>query len=248
MALAASLMRGKVTSWNKQPDYFKDAVTDTSATALYPLGTPREADDGRKFRYACASATVTAYSCLAGGVSVSHDVVVTNTAKTQISGDGISSLVPGQYKGWFGYVDDSSTTGEEAQMFRIRDNSADTLLLESAMSTALADDDVDITVFHPYYVVLTTASTLTQAVKGISIVAMTQYYFGWIQTRGPALVRFSDEPTVGRHVGAGGDTAAGDAIMIADGIDVGFDQDFIGTVVAASGEDDVAHVVDLRIE
>jgi hypothetical protein len=189
-----------------------------SSTAKFAIGEKLEFADGRCFRYGYTAAAVNA------GLLVSQDLsatalVETNDIVIAASGDyspsagsskvqiTLASISANDYAGALLQITDDA--GEGIQ-YRIKSNSA---------TGATTSGKVDIELFDPIKVALTTSSDIAivgslwynvrgatgtdYVVSGVTPIAFTANYYGWLQTAGIATI-LADATggalTVGGHV------------------------------------------------
>ena len=221
-------------------------LTANDSTPKETLGAMRELVDGRRFRYIQMTGSAGA---LGQVLMPATKVAVTNAtsangvgpdgATTTIITDGDAAWTPDAYIGWYFQLATGMTGSTEP--IRIVGNTATTLTLEKSITTALAaggTDDGEI-LAGTSAGVLSTAGDIDVACVGICIGTLTQNYYGWVQTAGPAAV-MSHAISEGVSVAPGG-AAAGEALAAAS-----HDDNIIGVCIAASGTDEYS-LVDLRI-
>ena len=179
-----------------------------SSTARYPIGEKLELADGRVFRYGYTAAAINAAELVSQDLSatamIETDDIVIAAASGFDPGAGstqfqitLASVTENQYAGAMLQIanDGGDGTGEGIQ-YRIKSNSA---------TDATTSGKVDIYLFDPIKVALTTASdiaivgnlwynvrgavgTADYVVSGVTPIAFTANYYGWLQTAGIALV------------------------------------------------------------
>jgi|TARA_R110000751_G_scaffold14812_1_gene47872 hypothetical protein len=179
-----------------------------SSTARYPIGEKLELADGRVFRYGYTAAAINAAELVSQDLSatavIETDDIVIAAASGFDPGAGstqfqitLASVTENQYAGAMLQIanDGGDGTGEGIQ-YRIKSNSA---------TDATTSGKVDIYLFDPIKVALTTASdiaivgnlwynvrgaigTVDYVVSGVTPIAFTANYYGWLQTAGIALV------------------------------------------------------------
>ena len=210
----------------------KPAVADPfteSSTQLWPLGTELKYGD-RTFRYAQMDGAVTAGKLLQQAIHVAHHTnnTITNAdavagsyshaaGSTTISLDtaGDTDLTADQYAE--GYLIFNDATGE-GQMLRIKshpahnhgdDPSVVITTYDPLKTTIVKNSSQCSLVKNPYKdVLIAPVGDETGAVVGATVIDMTDDYFGWVQTNGPAAV-FADETLVIGHAAHRSDTTAG---------------------------------------
>jgi len=108
-----------------------------------------------------------------------------------------------QYAGHSLFIDDG--TGE-GQVRRIKSNTETVLTLEQALTTALSVADSDGTVFSENHVNISAITATIQAVQGVSVMAHTDEYYGWIQIGGVAEVLVGAAVATDTYITPGDDT------------------------------------------
>ena len=202
-----------------------------SSTAKFAIGEKLELADGRVFRYGYTAAGV------AAGLLVSQDL----SATALVESDGIviaaagdyspvagssqlqitlASVTLNQYQG--GYLQITDDAGEGIQ-YRIKSNSAtgattsgkvDIVLYDPIVVTMTTDTDFAIT-GNLYNQVRPAIGTTDYIVSGVTPIAFTSGYYGWVQTRGVAVI-LTDDSAIGIGVPVMcGDAQAG-AVEVAD--------------------------------
>ena len=188
-----------------------------SSTPEHSIGEKIELDDGRVFRYA-----YTAAACAAGNV-VSQDVsatcVVEVDGKATAAAIGATSVIltdsgtlgsatADQYKGAYLIITDDA--GEGLQ-YRIKSNTAASTnavtftLYDPLIVAVTTDSDAAITGGLWWKVRPATAGT-DYIMSGVTVIAMTANYYGWVQTAGICSV-LSDTAI-----------AIGDNLTLSDGV------------------------------
>lgn len=131
-----------------------------------------------------------------------EDTLASSTDLLQITQAG-ASWTSNQYAGYLIHINDG--TGE-GQVRRVRSNTATVLTLEQALATALSVTDSDGIVFSASHCKIAAITTLIQAVQGVSLMAHTDEYFGWLQIGGVAEVLIGEAAAVNEYVTPGDDT------------------------------------------
>jgi len=220
-------------SYKKSDAYNKlwnTSLDANDSTAQETLGALRVLEDGRAFRYVkmtgsaasegkvlMPAAVVSISSAATGGASANSNVVTVSGA----------TYTPNAYVGYYFKVATAGTGSEEAR--KIVANTATTLTLERALTTAASSDSAEI-IAPLGVVVVSTAADLDVPVSGVAWGTITQNYYGWAQVRGYANVLSTSALTEGQMASSGGGTTAGQAA------DYGAANDnYIGTAVAAGG-------------
>jgi len=184
------------------------SVYQTQTNPAFTIGEKAMTPDGREWVY------VKAESALAkGSVAVPSAVTAVDTVSS--STDALGRIIyitkasagwtPGQFADGIGVVDDGTGVG---QTFKIRSNTADTLILypETALTTALAVADSDITIRTLNLVAKAAITDKVQSAQGIAQVAFAANDYGWILKRGPGSVLAGEVLVVGKSFVTGDDT------------------------------------------
>ena len=184
-------------------------IYEESDTAKYPIGEKMELADGRCFRYGYTAAAINAAELVSNDVSAGTALVETDNIIIAASGDyspaakslklqiTLASKSKNDFQGSYLQIcnDGGDGTGEGHQ-YRIKSSSA---------TGATTSGKVDIELYDPIKVTLTTASDIaivgslwynligaTSAtdyiISGVTPIAFTINYYGWFQTAGVALV------------------------------------------------------------
>ncbi len=187
---------------------FQSVYQTITAEGEFKLGQRAMTPDGREWVF------VKADSILAKG-SVAVPDAVTATDNFSSSTDNQNRIVyltsanaaytVGKFQDAIGVVDDGTGVG---QTFKIRTNSATTLTLypETALSTALAVADSDITIRTMSLVDKAAVTSKIQSAVGSSQVAFAANDFGWLLTDGDGVVLAGEVLVVGGGFTTGDDT------------------------------------------
>ena len=197
-----------------------DAIPDPfseSATKLFPLGSKLEYGD-RKFRYAHiyngggVSAGVTLENLAA--TTDHRDLVVAAAsagAKSITVTLGGTAATVDYYNEGYIHINDAAGQG---QLLRIKDHpAADSeatlvLTLYDPLKTAITTSSKADLIASNYKSINTAATTHVGVIVGVSTIAMTANYYGWIQTSGPCSVLTSGTLVLGQAA-VRSDTTAG---------------------------------------
>ena len=201
--------------------------TNSDAAKLGALATT---GDGRYYRLAIAGATalvpgnlqqssveVTANEALTVAAAVAGATSITTVSTVTVSAN--------QYQG--GYVAVTESTGI-GYLYEIAGHAAAsgavvTLNLVDPLITALAASTTQIDlVANPFNRVIINPTSATGVITGVAVAATPAYYYGWLQTKGPANVLAQGTIVVGEQVGASSTTPG--AVVATSGVlaDVGY--------------------------
>lgn len=223
-------------------------VLQADATQQARLGDRGQTPDGRQWVYVKANEALTKHHVATRIANTDVDTVYSSTdgagLKTRIT-EASAGWTVGQFADAYGCVDDG--TGE-GQIFKVEDNTADTLRLyrDYALSTALtvaAADDIVLA--RPYLAEKVAISTLNQILIGVAQVAFAASDYGWLLYRGIGGVLMGDTAVANEQVTPGDDTE-GEAIAITNG-ETPDDISIVGRVVVANTTADKAALVDVNV-
>lgn len=233
-----------------------DAIPDPfseSATKLFPLGSKLEYGD-RKFRYAHIynGGGVAAGVTLENIAATAHhrDLVVAAAsagAKSITVTLGGTEATVDYYNEGYIHINDAAGQG---QLLKIKDHpQADSeatlvLTLYDPLKTAITTSSKADLISSNYKSINTASNTPVGVIVGVSTIAMTANYYGWVQTSGPCSVLTSGAVVLG-HAAVRSDTTAG-AIEADDTSSVAQNTQ-IGQVLVVNGETDNS-VINLNIE
>jgi len=193
-------------NWPAVPhDYTGDnnlGLSTNDETQRFVLGTRHIAWDGSVYKYCKAASTYTSYQMgvwdEGTGAAVSYEAIGANSS----AGSNKITLTEGsitedQYAG--GYMVIFHATGG-GQAYGIQGNDATsgtttTFYLDRPLAVAVTTSDAMELYANPYSAVKQGNSGGTQGFIGIPIALLTDNYYGWIKTRGPAFV--APQSTVG---------------------------------------------------
>ena len=192
-------------------------IFSESSTPKHPIGEKVELADGRVFRYASFAAATGA------GLLVSQDISATAivesdgkltaasagaTEVTYTDSGTVGSATLNQYAGGYLHITDDAGEGYN---YRIKSNTAAssnaiTFTLYDELEVAVTTDtDVAVT-GNLYNQVRAALGTADYIVCGVTPISFTSGYYGWVQTRGVAVILTDDSA-----IGAGVPVMCGDA-------------------------------------
>lgn len=215
------------------------SVYQTSTNrGTFKLGERAMTPDGREWVFAQA------VSALANG-SVAVPNAVTAVDLFSSSTDNLGRIVyatsanaswtVGAFEDAIGIVDDGTGVG---QQFKIRTNSVNTLTLypETALATALAVADSDITIRTMAIVAKAAITSKLQSAVGSSQVAFATSDYGWLLTEGDGHVLAGEVLVIGADFVTGDDTTG--QVVKGTTAKGGFDEQSLGIcLVANAGAD-----------
>ena len=188
----------------------------------HQLGTRMILPDGRVFRYAEIGA-----ADIAGGAVVqapagvgAHDqdltVAAVSAGSTTVTLSGTLTITKDQYKDGYMHINSGTGAGE---VYRIKSNTAvsssNTVLtldeedgLATALTAGAGNCEVGLS-YNPYSNVIISPTSVSNVAVGVAPTLLTQDYYGWVQTWGPAAVLANAAGVLGEHVRVGGASTAG---------------------------------------
>jgi hypothetical protein len=188
---------------------FQNVYQTTTAAGQFQLGQRAMTADGREWQF------VKAQSTLANSLVAIPDAVASSdlySSSTDSQGRIVyltraaNALTVGQYENGVGVVDQGTGVG---QVFKIRTNNATTFTLypDTALTTALAVADSDLTYINMSYVDPAAVTSKIQMAQGIAQASFAAADYGWILTNGTGRVLAGEALTVGAGFTTGDDTA-----------------------------------------
>ena len=210
------------------PQVVAQGIFSESSVQLHALGELAHSNDGRAYRYTKVGATALVAGKLYQGAaedtsnqenltvatnSIGDTSVVTTTTVTLAA-----NLMAG------GLLTVTAATLGAGFTYKIKGNTAAT----GAVTTFTLEDPIVVATTgtvtvdvkkNPYdQVVITPAGSATTCCVGVAVHNVTNAYFGWLQTHGPASVLCSTTITVGDSVIPINATAAGAATVATNGV------------------------------
>jgi len=202
---------------------------------------------GRIFEYLKATEAISQYMIVSNPANTDVDTVSSSadgdSDKVYIT-EGSAGWTVGDYQDHWGIVDSGTGVG---QIFKIKDNTADTLELykDYKLTTALAVADSDIVIRHEPDAEKVAVTVEKTPLKGVAQVAFASADYGWFLKRGIGGVLLGGAGTINVTIKPGDDTE-GTGAIVADGNDL-FDISVIGRILVASDTADKANLVDVNI-
>lgn len=219
------------------------AAYDVSTSPAFKKGERAMTPDGREWVF------VQAESALARG-SVAIPSAVTAVDACSSSADNLGRIVyitkasagwtVGQFEDAIGVVDDGTGVG---QTFKIRSNTADTLVLylETALTTALSVADSDITIRTMALVKKAAVTSKLQSAVGIAQNSFAANDYGWLLTDGDGAVLAGEVLVVGADFVTGDDTTG--QVVKGTTAKGPFDEQALGICLVANAAADQAALV-----
>lgn len=184
------------------------SVYQSSTSPSFKKGERGMTPDGREWVYVKANTAVTKYTVVVPDAVTAVDACSSSTdalGRIVYITKASAGWTVGQFEDAVGVVDDGTGVG---QVFKIQTNTTDTLVLypESALTTALAVADSDITIRTMAEVDMAAVTSKIQSAVGIAQIAIAASSYGWVLTNGEGGVYAGEALTVGGGFTTGDDT------------------------------------------
>ena len=186
---------------------FQSVYQTITQRGEFKLGQRATTPDGREWRF--VTSTTLANGNIAVPVAVASSDLYSSSTDNQgrivYATRAANSLTVGAYEDAIGVVDDGTGVG---QTFKIRTNSATTFTLypETALTTALAVADSDLTYIGMANCRVAAVTDKVQMTQGGAQVAFTSGDYGWLLQRGDGRVLAGEVLVVGKSFVSGDDT------------------------------------------
>lgn len=217
---------------------FQDVKQTTTAQGQTAPGQVAFTPDGATWIYVKAAGAIAAGNAVVPSTAVGVDTVsssANNLGQIVYITEASAGWTVGAYAGAYGVVDDGTGVG---QVFKVEDNTTDTLILfpAYALSTALSVADSDITLTFPNLVTKSAITDKAQQTTGIAQIAFASGEFGWVLKQGTGRVIAGEVLTVDLSFVTGDDTAG--QVIKGTTAKGAFDEQYLGYCrVANAGAD-----------
>lgn len=226
---------------------FQDVRQTTTAQGQTAPGQVAQTPDGASWIYIKASAAISAGNAVIPQAEVQVETVSSSTNNlgqiVYITDSGASWTV-GAYAGAFGIVDDGTGVG---QVFKVQDNTVDTLILypSYALTTALSATDSDITLTFPNVVRKSLITDKAQQTTGIAQIAFAASEYGWVLKQGTGRVIAGEVLTADLSFVTGDDTAG--QVVKGTTAKGAFDEQYLGYCRVANAAADQGTLVYVNV-
>lgn len=188
---------------------FQSVYQTITQRGEFKLGQRASTPDGREWKFVKNNSTIALGNIVIPNTVSSADTWSSSTdsqGRIVYLTDSGSSLTVGAYEDAIGVVDDGTGVG---QTFKIRTNSATTLTLypETALTTALAVADSDLTWIGMANVIIAAITSKVQMTQGAFQVSASSGDYGWILQQGDGRAVAGEVLVVGESFVSGDDTA-----------------------------------------
>jgi hypothetical protein len=226
---------------------FQSVYNTTTARGQFKLGERASTPDGREWQYIKAN-TAIANSLIAvpNGVT-SADLWSSSTdnqGRIVYLTRAASSMTVGAFEDAIGVVDDGTGRG---QTFKVKTNSATTVTLypETALTTALAVADSDLTLMTMSECDPAAITSKVQMAQGAPQVSLAQNDFGWVLTNGDGRAIPGNTLVVGAGFTTGDDTVG--QVIVGVTATGPYDAQNLGYAIVANAAADIGALVRYNI-
>lgn len=222
-----------------------DQFADTSNKRGHPLGSVMAFADGRRYAYSLASATAIATGKLCQQTLNSTDYDQLAVGAAAAAGDRVVSVTLGSTaltvdQAQDGYLNIEDDAGE-GHVYTIKSHpaigtsAAGDITLYEKVQVALTTDTTVGVYLNPYSAAIIHPSPATARLLGVTPVARTASYYGWLQTWGPCSVLVQGTHVINEKVI---DSATVDGATAPTASTAAGEENYVGVVmeVAATGE------------
>ncbi len=227
---------------------FQSVYSTITARGEFKLGQRAMTPDGRGWQFIKANTAIATSLVAVPDAVTSADLWSSSTdnqGRIVFLTRAASTMTVGAFEDAIGVVDDGTGKG---QTFKIRTNNATTLTLypETALGTALAVADSDLTFMTMSECDPSAITSKKQMAQGIAQVSFAASDFGWILTNGDGRVLAGATLTVGEGFNTGDDTV-GQVIATADATGTPKDTQYLGYDIVANSAVDMGALVRCNI-
>lgn len=226
---------------------FQDVRQTTTAQGQTAPGSVAQTPDGASWIYVKTAEAISAGNVVVPDTAVGIDTVsssANNLGQIVYITDSGASWTVGAYAGAYGVVDDGTGVG---QVFKVQDNTVDTLILYPAyaLTTALSAVDSDITLNFPNLVEKSAITDKAQQATGIAQVAFANAEYGWVLKQGTGRVIAGEALTVDLSFVTGDDTEG--QVVKGTTAKGAFDEQYLGYCRVANAAADQGTLVYVNI-
>lgn len=225
------------------PISFQSVYQTITARGEFKLGQRAVTPDGREWQFVSNGSTIANGNIVVPAAVTSADLWSSSTdsqGRIVYTTRAASSMTVGAFEDAIGVVDDGTGVG---QTFKIRTNSATQLTLypETALTTALAVADSDLTFIGMSKVVIAAVTDKVQMTQGAFQCAAASGDYGWILTNGDGRAIAGEVLVVGKGFVSGDDTTG--QVLKATTAKGPFDEQNLGYAIVANAAADQGTLV-----
>ena len=226
---------------------FQSVYSTTTSRGTFKLGERAMTPDGREWQYIKANTAIaTSLVAVPNGVT-SADLFSSSTdnqGRIVYLTRAASTMTVGEFEDAIGVVDDGTGKG---QTFKIRTNNGTTLTLypESALGTALAVADSDLTMMTMSECDPAAITSKIQMAQGAPQVSLAAADYGWILTNGDGRCIAGSTLVVGASFTTGDDTVG--QVIVGVTAKGPYDEQSLGYAIVANSAADMGALVRYNI-
>ena len=186
-------------------------IYEESSTQEYPIGTKREFEDGRVFRYGSFAGATAAGVLVSQDLSATAVVEVDNKATAAAIGateviltdsGTLGSATANQYAGGYLHTTDDAAEG---YTYRIKSHTASrshavTFTLYEGLVVAVTTATDVASPGHLYHPVVASTAATDYVISGVTARVMQSGYYGWIQTAGVSTILAYGTIAIGQNL------------------------------------------------
>ena len=222
---------------------FQSVYQTITARGEAKLGQRASTPDGREWQFVKNGSTIANGNIVVPATVTSTDLWSSSTdqqGRIVYLTRAASTMTVGAFEDAIGVVDDGTGVG---QTFKIRTNDATTLTLypETALGTALAVADSDLTFIGMSDVVIAAVTSKVQMTQGAFQCAAVSGDYGWILTEGDGRAVAGEALVVGKSFVSGDDTTG--QVVKGTTAKGGFDEQELGYAIVANAAADQGALV-----
>lgn len=222
---------------------FQSVYNTITARGEFKLGQRATTPDGREWKFVKNGSTIALGNIVIPNTVTSADLFSSSTdsqGRIVYLTRAASNMTVGAFEDAIGVVDDGTGVG---QTFKIRTNSATTLTLypETALATALAVADSDLTFIGMADVIIAAVTSKVQMTQGAFQVSAASGDYGWILQQGDGRAVAGEVLVVGKSFVSGDDTAG--QVLKGTTAKGGFDEQELGYAIVANAAADQGTLV-----
>lgn len=226
---------------------FQSVYQTITSRGEFKLGQRAMTPDGREWAFVTVGSTIVKGNIVVPAAVTTADLWSSSTdsqGRIVYLNRAANSLTTGNYENAIGVVDQGTGVG---QTFKIRTNNATQLSLhpETALATALAVADSDLTYIGMSRVVIAAVTDKVQMTQGAFQCAAASGDYGWILQNGDGQAMAGEVLVVGKSFVSGDDTTG--QVLKGTTAKGGFDEQSLGYAIIANDAADQGALVRFNI-
>lgn len=226
---------------------FQSVYGTTTARGEFKLGQRASTPDGREWQFIKANTAIATSLVAVPNAVTSADLWSSSTdnqGKIVYATRAASTMTVGEFEDAIGVVDDGTGKG---QTFKVRTNNATTLTLypETALGTALAVADSDITLMTMSECDPAAVTSKVQMAQGAPQVSLAASDYGWVLTNGDGRCIAGSTLVVGAGFTTGDDTVG--QVIVGVTATGPYDAQNLGYAIVANSAADMGALVRYNI-